>query len=504
MKYTISILLLVTITIQSFGQHNAKHQLLYKKQVDSIMQINKQNKIYLDTLWVLDSSLYYQIIYSPTEFTHAKTYKVLSRNENGNTLTSSDLVSNTYPGNYLNNDYDSIIYFDGTQIKKHYSNVWNSVEQVWIYNEYKEYEIPNLPKEIFHKNFWDGIQQYNGWRELYENENGKVVTFVFETYVPETDSWHPKSKTVYYYDEQRNDTLQMIYSWNNNNWVDSVKYQQYFEYNLLTEKIGQIIDTATSTWKNYAYFSYTYTFDNKVDTAIFKMWNTQNNIWQDNFKTIFTYDDQNRLTNRLQLVYSSVTQQLENNNNYNVDYKEGNKTELYQTWIMPDGPWSNQRQYYTSFITEEIVDTLQYDTWDSYTHQWHGNDRTVNIFDNRFNVLESTQYYLLNDEWQYSTKTDYYWSPFFPNSITEISVNAITAYPNPASSRVSFVLKELTSYQSKRASVVIYNLSGQKVGEFTMVDGKFQWDCSSEKPGLYIYSTIIEEVNHTGKIVVNH
>ncbi len=42
------------------------------------------------------------------------------------------------------------------------------------------------------------------------------------------------------------------------------------------------------------------------------------------------------------------------------------------------------------------------------------------------------------------------------------------------------------------------------MSEFPMADGRFRWDCSKEKPELYIYSVIIEGVNHTSKIVVNY
>jgi len=505
MKHTISFLLLVCITSQSFSQYNNRHQQLYNKQVDSIMQINKQNQIYLDTLWVLDSSLYYEMIYGATEFTHAKSYKVLSRNANGNPLTTSDLVSDTYPSIYLNSIYDSLIYFDGIMVKKHYSNVWDSIGQVWIDNEYQEYETFDLPLEIYNKNFSNGAQQYYyGYRNLYENENGKIKTNVYSTFIPETNSWLPNAKNVYYYDELGNDTLLMIYTWKNDIWVDSIKFKKASESNLLTLIIGQIPDTVNSTWKNYVFFSYSYTTTSKPDTTILKYWSTQNNSWHDNFKTIYTYDHLDRLTNRIKMHYEYSTQQLENYQNYNISYQEGSKTEIYQSWMMPSGPWLNQSQYYTSFTTEEIVDTLQYDTWNSYTEEWSGNDRTVNIFDNRFNVLESTQYYFLNNEWQYGTKTDYYWSPFFPNSIIDVPANTVTVYPNPASTVVSFILKEVASYQNQSSSVSIYNLSGQKVVEFPMVDGKFKWDCSTEKPGLYIYSVIFWGVNYTGKIVVNH
>ncbi len=501
MKKCFTLIVVSLLSIYTFGQNKQR----FDQKVDSMLLTNRQNHNYLDTLWVLDSSRTYEMVNEA--LIYQRTYKVLSRNEQGNPIASLDWADEDYPYFTDNNVYDSIVYFDGIQVKKQISNAWNSVEQTWIDNSYKEFDAPDLPKVMSIKGFSNNNQEYfYGHRESYANSNGRIDTLIYETYIPETNTWTPKAKTVFYYAGQNNDTLQMFYKWTGDRWEDSAKLHRYFDSDLLTLQIGEIYNSDSDTWQNYVLYSYSYNNHGKIDTGFFQVWNPQLNIWRDNFKFIFSYDSEDRVTNRLVMHFDQNSQQLLNYQNELFEFAEGSKTEIYQNWSLPDGPWVNQTRYTTTYIADEVIDTFQLDMWNYSSQLWQPNNRIVNKYDHRLNILESEDWYYhsWDSEWQLISKTDYFWSPFIPNAIPEIKINEMDVYPNPAITQVIFVLPDDFVVQDKATSLQLFNLSGQKIAEIPIKEGKAVWNCTAVKPGLYVYSTMQNGQKITGKIVVTN
>jgi hypothetical protein len=223
----IYILVFILSVFLSYGQT------INRLEKPSPEKIQITNQIVNDTLWVLDSSLYSQATSTPEVYNLVRTYKVLSRNDFGNPVTSSNIKSEGVYSSF-NNEFDSIVYFDGKIIKKYFSKAWNSVDQDWILNEYEEYEKPEFPIELFNKNFSDNMQQYfYTFRKLYEYENDQVKTLIYETFNTDSENWVKKYKTDYYYNSEGEDTLQLIKSWRNSEWADSVRNHRNFEDGLL-------------------------------------------------------------------------------------------------------------------------------------------------------------------------------------------------------------------------------------------------------------------------------
>ena len=337
---------------------------------------------------------------------------------------------------------------------------------------------------------------------MYKNSNDKADTAFTDNYIYETNSWQKNTKEVTFYDDQGIVKSHVIYIWKNGSWKARNKYQFIFESNKLVEWIVLNPDTINNIWQNYLLVSYFYTSTGNPDTTFIKYWNNQSNSWHVNNKEIYSYDNLNRLINQLALYHDTGTQQMENDWNYHYDYTNGNKTEIYKTWIMTSGKWRNQYLLFTSYITDDIVDTLEQISWNYYSQQWEKERLTVNKFDNHLNTVENINYIFSINDWIIMSKTDYYWSPFIPNSINEISTNALAVYPNPATNRVTFALADILPKQDQQISIKIFNISGQKIIEIPLTEGKIIWDCSYEKSGIYIYSAIVNGLVATGKIIV--
>ena len=471
MKHFLILIIVAIIPIITFSQ--SKEQ--YKRQVDSLNTLNRQNHVFGDTLWVLDSSLLYGIPGGSNELMLERKYEVLKRNDFGNVLVALNKVPEFMEPFFLNTEYDSITYFDGVNIKQHYSNVWNSVAQTWIENEYIEYEAPELLKEEFDKKFSNGTQQYfYGFCEMYDNSNGRVDTMLRYNYNSEMNSWDKFTKTMYNYDESGS----------------------------CTDEITKQFDEETNSWNNYYMYIWSYNNNGDPDTIELKAWDTEGNYWRDNSIGYFTYDASGRLTNRLQMQYSIGLQEMVNDNNFIVEYSNDNITQISQNWRMSNGQWENQYKVFFSYFSENKLDTIQQELWDTFSEQWIKQYLTVSEYDNHENIFEEIYYRFSGGDWTLQTRTDFYWSPFIPNATPENKTNNLDVYPNPASTQVSFVLPGECSIQNKEALIQIFNLSGQKVAETPMKEGKVVWDCSTAKPGLYIYSAVINGTRYSGKILV--
>jgi len=102
MKHFFTFFILAVITLTSYSQ--ARQQ--FDRKVDSLLSINRQNNYHLDTLWVLDSSVHFRDILHHDDIDYERTYKVLSRNEQGNLLSALD-----WANQYLMIYTDNIIGF---------------------------------------------------------------------------------------------------------------------------------------------------------------------------------------------------------------------------------------------------------------------------------------------------------------------------------------------------------------------------------------------------------
>ena len=496
--------LLIFTFIISFSYSQDKQ--LIRHQMDSILQTQIQNRYDQDTLWVKDSSLRYKYISDQGQMVLERTYRVLSRNDFGNYLISEDLVDNDFPTPWFtgNSRVDTITYFDGEHTQIHTTWSWNSAEENWIKNNYSEYVSPLQLSVMFNKMFINSSNNYyNGYCQRYKYYGTRLDTLYYDDYLPETDSWLPVSKKIFFYAGNDLDTLQLIYRKVALDWVDSLRVQRTFESDTLVQSISLIKDQVNNTWTKYKLVYYHNNSFGEPDTITNKYWNELTNSWYDFKKDIYFYDNQGSCIGYLRMSYNPQTQILENHDRTTILRTPDSETSISQIWDQDTQSFRNQTKTYYSFVTDIVKDTLQYDVWDIDAQSWQPVELTVNRFDNHFNTIESIIFEYGQSAWEVYSKTDYYWSPFIPNAISENNTDiALFVYPNPASTQVSFELPGKCSIQNKEALIQIFNLSGQKVAETSMKEGKVVWDCSSVKPGLYVYTTERTGMKCTGKILV--
>jgi hypothetical protein len=460
------------------------------------LEIYKQNSVYNDTMWVCDS-----IIHFAVEDEKYGKHEVLSRNILGNETLSEYTMMFNPPGIYDYPFVDSTNYFiDNENVENKAHNVFIASSSSWETSQYFHYKSPDVEKDEYYKYYSSSTQEFNGgYKKYYVYTNSRPDT-LFTYYFINNSSWQNQSYQKYFYDDFGNNTLQMHYRWKNNTYVDSLKQQRIYNSENLIHRYDLKWDINKSNWQNYTHMYYSYNVSGLEDTILQQSWDTMENIWRDEAMSVITYDQNDKIITYLTKVYDYTSQQLENYIISTNIYENNNHTIIYKLW--ENNEWENYSQHLYSYKAENKIDTSQMDLWDPNSNIWISSYRYVTQYDTHDNVMDMVREHFTNNAWELYTRYIYYWSAFFPNSITETSTNAIAVYPNPASTKVSFILKEVTSYPKHSSFISIYNLSGQKIGEFPMIDGNFQWNCSAKEPGLYIYSTIINGINYSGKIVV--
>ena len=475
----------------------------YNQQADSIMLSNTKNHYYQDTLWVKDSILQYTMDLSAGLLLE-NTYKTISRDDKGNTISFLFLVNEDNPQASGYNIYDSTVYFNDESVKEHYANIWNNNEQRWILATYDEFESPSLKKETYYKRFSSTSQTFlYGNRKLYKNQDGLADSLIEQDYIPETDSWKKIRNTTFYYNDVNNDTLLMISSWKNNEWSDSAKVKQTFESNRLAQSIEFVLNDDSSSWQYFRKRIRTYTVSGKEEVYHQLHWDINTNYWIDDFKFITTYDSDDRISNKLYLEYDVTSQQLENYHNTLLIYGIESKEETHQLWNPSIGVWENYSQYYYSYIYENLIDTTLNNNWDNETQQWVGSYMDVSVFDEHYNLTNMMRENFTLNSWELQRKYDYYWSPFIPNTIAETNPDySFKAYPNPASVSITFVLPDENMNYKDATTLSVFNLSGQKLVEILPANGELHWDCSNVEPGLYIYSMRVQGNKYSGKVIV--
>jgi type IX secretion system substrate protein len=490
--------ILVSLSLISWGQNREA----FVRKTDSILQLQQQNRFYLDTLWVVDSSQKYSYYNYPFSPELIRKYKVISRNDMGNVLISSDFPADGYLQTDDNSWIDTISYFDGSHIMKHCKNIWNSSKSNWQAYEFEEHDPSGLIKESYKKDYSNVWQEYNySRRYFYENSNGRTIAKTMSTYIPDSDIWEPDNKRLYYYDESGNDTLIIIKDWKNNDWHDNFKELKSYSQGLLESEIRMKFDTTNNTWRNYWKFTLSYNGNKLLDTIWYENWHRINNVWVDNSISYQTYDNMKRYKQVTQIKYHNVTQQLENYSNIMFDYKDNSYIETWQTWKLSEGYWINEKRYSNSFIAEDKYDTIQEELWSQYEHLWYVRSRTVNFYDQRHNLIASKNCFDDNNYSLYiQDSTSYFWSAFGASYVDETITNRLSVYPNPASKMVKFEIKNQLTIDN--SPLHIYNIAGQKIDEILLSDTNVTWDCSRVKPGVYIYSIINDGKKFTGKIVV--
>jgi hypothetical protein len=468
------------------------------------MQPSNESHYYQDTLWVRDSSHRYKYVSTTDQLALQQTYRVLSRNDTGKYLVYEYLVDKNYPFPELSggSSIDSINYFDGENIENRTRWTWISEGEIWVKNYYNEYLISGLPVEKYTKGFESYNLNRRGYREKYINSNNKLDTLFYYDYIPESDSWKLVSKTLSFYDENDNDTLLVVYKNYGSLWLDSLKIRQSFELDKMVQKTTYNFNSSTNHWDQEVLDYFHYTISGEYDTVTKKNWDSLTNSWVSVKKNIYYYDNQGKTIGFLLMKFSAQTQMLENYYRESIEQSSDIEIKLSEFWDLNTNDFINNWIEYSFINSDMLVDSILLKVWNNNILQWEDFLYSTYKFNTQKHLKEASTSYYNENTWSVESRIISFWSPFIPNSINEISTNALAVYPNPASNQVTFALADILPNQDQQISIKIFNIRGQKISEIPLKEDKVIWDCSYEKSGIYVYSAVVDGLVFTGKIIV--
>ncbi len=388
---------------------------------------------YKGSIWVLDSTYFYDNGDETEWILEERQNKVLTRDEHGNMTRA---ISHFYSGGiWTNKDTITTIYHSVDTPFKFFKKYWNSDAHQWAdtgyYHEYDENGnllISSIREWSYINNYFTfGHKAYSTYTNtgdiVYDNNYGWNF---------DTQEWYLFYRNNYTYNDSGNIIQVFIQSWNNGTeeWENSsLKFYTYDDNGNQTQSIRQNWNNDIEEWENFWQFSYTYDNNGNQTYYLSQNWNGNDEVWENEYHFFYTYDDYENLTLKFR-----------------------------QDWINETLQWNNSFQYLYSYDINGNQIYYLSQTWDGYIEDWENSNRSLCTYDDNENqTQELFQYWNSNtEEWRNNYKYDNFWSEFETNGIKEKNKNMISIIPNPASDKIT-IISGITQLNSQ---IKIYSISG--------------------------------------------
>ncbi len=294
------------------------------------------------------------------------------------------------------------VMYNDTLYEKYYVYDYNDASGIWEPGAKYQftYTTEGLVQTLLH-------QDYNSATSLYENVDHKFFAYsgtdklieVNQNWI--TDHWENDSKIEYTYNASNQNEYKISYTWDNVN----------DEWDIVDRHV------------------YTYS-GNDLTIDAYQVYNGSS--YNNSYRLVYTYDGNgNVLTRRQDLYpgsweYNSLLEYTYNSNNDRLTLKSSN-------WI--GGAWVNSYLYtYTYNSNFDLTEQL-YQTWSGSA--WVNVDKYENTYDAYYNRTEHVFSTWSGSAWEYDNKTEYYWSQYDANGISELFNSSMNVFPNPSSGLIN-------------------------------------------------------------------
>ncbi|NNK88805.1 MAG: T9SS type A sorting domain-containing protein [Flavobacteriaceae bacterium] len=319
---------------------------------------------------------------------------------------------------------------------------------------------------------WNG----SSWENFYQfnkdyNGNNDLDQSIQQNWNPGTMTWQDGSRDSYTYNASELVSVYEYAIWTGTSWM--LFNDNQYTYDGLGNRLEDVrreLDFITMMLVNSQRRTYNYT-GSLLQDEIYEEWRDFLNDWENEEKTDYSYDGNNRLTlveirgwqsgpmdwsdpfKRTQLTYNTsdlVTEVLE------------------QTF--GSGIWNNTTRLLNTYTVGNLTETLAQE-WNSGTTSWENANRQLRTFDPNDNEIELIyeSWDDLASAWEGFLRLVKFWSPPETLNITieDTPVSAI-AYPNPVRSKVNIQFKEPLG---ENTEVKIFNIHGQQLSRFMISAG---------------------------------
>ncbi|MDC8003257.1 T9SS type A sorting domain-containing protein [Aureisphaera galaxeae] len=338
-------------------------------------------------------------------------------------------------------------------IERWEANDWeNNILQTYSYNSNDQ--IASILGE-----FWEGTQYENSSLTSYSNYMGNTVGETISQIWAGTD-WDNSTRTV---NQVNGDGLlseSELTSWFNNMWNNFV----FREYTYDTNE--HLVYLLQEFWENGAYVNnsqvnYTNNADGFPIQLIGDSWNSDNNTWENSYRTTNTYNSDNAILEFLNETWNGSQYVNSSRNLYTYDGNGYLIELLTQIWDETGNSWVN-----SSFLT--------------YQNNSNGTINTI-----------ITQLWTQSNTWENSMRWTYSYNTL---STEENEWNQLRLFPVPANDNLYL------SHTSKNYHYTVYSLQGETIRSGYLMPGN-AINLEGIASGTYLVSLTSEGQESIKKII---
>lgn len=435
-------------------EQNSKHRQISDEQKQGFFGKNNSK----GTIWVLDSTYFYDNGDETEWILEERQNKVLTRDEHGN-MTSA--ISHFYSGGiWINKDTITATYYSSDTQHYYLKKPWNSDTQQWVdTSAFKGYYENGTKLAIYERSWSYGNNEFSYGGYKYNttlNNNEDLLTKIEYYWNIELEVWDFFQKWNYSYDNSGINIFAIIQQWDNftEEWNDYIKFMyEYDENGHEVQNIDLYWNSNIESWVTHGQHLSTYDDYGNKTLYLYQTWNSDTEEWDSLSHDLYIYDDNNNLTQHTHQSWDSNIEEWVN----------------YEQALFTFDNNGNQIEYISQYWIDQVQE------WGIYWHFLYEYDINGNQTQQLWQGWNSD-----TEEWVNINKEVYYWSEFETNGITGINKNRISIFPNPAADKITVS----SGLSLLNPQIKIYPVSGVLI-QISRLNSQNEIDISNLVNGIY-------------------
>jgi hypothetical protein len=345
----------------------------------------------------------------------------LSQNQVAIELTSNRFFS-YIPDDYFPDQRDRML----DSIKAY---TWHDNSQQWRNNFTDQYFYDGHLHLVKWKreNWMERGDWINSFQVIYTYEGNLKTEEILQDWDTDIDDWINTTLNQFEYDEQGNKIEWIWKKWGTSSeaWINFIHYE--YEYDASTNLIhtrSKMWDASNGIWFFSSNSIYTYNNDNLLAEKIFQSYNSNDSVWVNSNRTIYsyvsgsesyneshfwdqansswipdrrtelTYDDNDNLTEILNLKWDNLHVEWDNHSrSVNLFNQQGENSEsLSQTWNNDSTDWQNKSMSNYEYNEQGERVTYIYKNWILPNHEWENHSKFRYVFRNIYSIEEQSAF----------------------------------------------------------------------------------------------------------------
>ena len=259
----------------------------------------------------------------------------------------------------------------------------------------------------------------------------------------------------------------------------------------------------------------------QLDYSIGMDWNSETSQWVNSDKSEYTYDANGNLTVRIYSYWNSGTSQWVNSDleEYTYDANGNPTVRIYSGWNSETSQWVNSSKYEYTYDANGNPTVEIYSLWNSETSQWENSDKSEYTYDLSYGlndlILPNLNYFVpdysnlivnkpvdfidynyIDGSWVNVWKGTYYYSTVNVTSVSDLSKQVYSIYPNPVLDRLNFNIQ----HSNNTFTFELYDSQGRKLISKEIINNS-QLNLEGLTKGIYLYNLIIDGEIQSGKLI---